>query len=42
MYMKRRKSAPRKGGGWGNDMTVKWESLELVLKLTLIIPISTE
>ena len=40
MYMKRRESAPRKGGR--NDMTVKWEPLELVLKLTVIIPISAE
>ena len=40
MYMQRRKSALGKGGL--NDMTVKWEPLELVLMLTLIIPISTE
>jgi hypothetical protein len=33
-------SAPRKGGRY--DMTVKWEPLGLILKLTLIIPISTE
>ena len=40
MYMKRRKSAPKKRGRY--DMTVKWEPLELVLKLTLKIPISAE
>ena len=40
MYMKRRESTQRKGGI--NDMTVKWEPLELVLKLTVIIPISAE
>jgi hypothetical protein len=38
--MKRRKSAPRKGGR--HDMTVKWGPLELVLQLTHITPISTE
>jgi hypothetical protein len=38
--MKRFKSGP--GQLIGDDMTLRWEALGLVLKFTIIFPVSTE